>query len=80
MDWLDLLEVQGTLKSLLQHYSLGSAGKESACNAGHPGSGRYLEKGMATHSINLAWIVPWTEDSPWGFKRSDMTEQLTLSL
>ena len=21
MDWLDLLEVQGTLKSLLQHYS-----------------------------------------------------------
>ena len=49
MDWLDLLEVQGTLKSLLQHYSSGSAGKESACNAGHPGlipgSGRYPGKG-----------------------------------
>ena len=25
MDWLDLLEVQGTLKSLLQHYSLKSS-------------------------------------------------------
>ena len=43
-DWLDLLEVQGTLKSLLQHHSskacfpCGSAGKESACNVGDLGS------------------------------------------
>ena len=22
-----------------------------------------LEKGMATHSSILAWIIPWTEDS-----------------
>ena len=22
-----------------------------------------LEKGMATHSIILAWRIPWTEDS-----------------
>ena len=21
-----------------------------------------LEKGMATHSINLAWRIPWTEE------------------
>ena len=35
MDWLDLPAVQGTLKCLLQHHS-GSAGKESACNAGDP--------------------------------------------
>ena len=62
MDWLDLLAVQGTLKSLLQLPSSilglgrsaregarlrtpvflgflgGSAGKESACNAGDLGS------------------------------------------
>ena len=43
----------------------GSDGKESACNAGDPGlipgSGRSLEKGMATHSSILAWRIPWTE-------------------
>ena len=30
----------------------------------------FLEKAMATHSSNLAWKIPWTEDlvgcSPWG--------------
>ena len=26
-----------------------------------PGSGRYQEKGMATHSSILAWRIPWTE-------------------
>ena len=44
----------------------GSDGKESACNAGDPGlipgSGRTLEKGMATHSNILAWRIPWTEE------------------
>jgi len=25
------------------------------------GQGRYLEKGMATHSNILAWRIPWTE-------------------
>ena len=24
-----------------------------------------LEKGMATHSSNLAWRIPWTEESGW---------------
>ena len=42
----------------------GSAGKESAYNAGDlaliPGLGRSLEKGMATHSSILAWRIPWT--------------------
>ena len=42
-----------------------------------------LEKGMATHSSILAWIIPWTEElvgySPWGHKESDMTERLILS-
>ena len=27
-----------------------------------PGLGRYLEKGMATHSSILAWRIPWTEE------------------
>ena len=44
----------------------GSVGKKSACSAGDkgmiPGSGRSLEKGMATHSSILAWEIPWTEE------------------
>ena len=27
-----------------------------------PGSGRSLEKEMATHSTVLAWSIPWTEE------------------
>ena len=27
-----------------------------------PESGRFLEKGMATHSSILAWRIPWTEE------------------
>ena len=46
--------------------SLIAVGKESACKAGHlgsiPGSGRSLEKEMATHSSILAWRIPWTEE------------------
>ena len=42
----------------------GSAGKESACNAGDlgliPGLGRSLEKGKATHSSIQAWRIPGT--------------------
>ena len=38
--------------------------KEPACNAEDPGSipgsGRPLEKGMATHSSILAWRISWT--------------------
>ena len=45
----------------------GSDRKESACNAGDlgstPGVGRSLEKGMETHSSNLAWRIPWTEEA-----------------
>ena len=44
-----------------------------------PGSGRSVEKEMATHSSILAWEIPWTEEpgrlrSPWGHKESDVTE------
>ena len=61
MDWLALLEVQGTLNSLLQHHS--SKASILQCSAffrvqlSHP-----LEKGMAIHSSILAWRVPWTEE------------------
>ena len=27
-----------------------------------PGSGRSLEKGLATHSSILTWSIPWTEE------------------
>ena len=43
----------------------GSDGKESAHSAGDPGlipgSGRSLQKGMATYSSILVWRIPWTE-------------------
>ena len=60
----------------------GSDGKESACNAGDQVQSLDQEdplKGMAIHSINLAWTIPWTEEpgrgySPWGNEESDTTE------
>ena len=41
-----------------------------------------LEKGMATHSNNLAWRTLWTQDpgrlhSPQGHRDSDTTDRLT---
>ena len=55
----------------------GSVRKESACNAGDvgltPGSERYLEKGMATHSGILAWEILWTEE-PGGLQLRDRQE------
>ena len=42
----------------------GLDGKEFVCNVGDlgsiPGLGRYLEKGVATHSSILAWRISWT--------------------
>ena len=47
----------------------GSDGEESACNAGALGRSLGwedpLEEGMTTHSIILAWRIPWTEESGW---------------
>ena len=34
----------------------------------------HLEEKMETHSIIHAWIIPWTEYSPWGHKESGTTE------
>ena len=63
----------------------GSVVKYLPTNAGDAGDtgwipmlGRSPEEGMATHSIFLAWRIPWTESlvgySPWGCKESDLTE------
>ena len=49
MDWLDLLVIQGTLKSLPQHHS--SKASILWCSE------------MATHSSVLAWRTSWTEES-----------------
>ena len=71
MDWLDLLAVQGTLKSLLQHYS------SKAPVFGYL-YGSTLEKAMATHSSNLARELSWTEEPgglQWGHKESDSAEE-----
>ena len=54
------------LNSTSAYFPGGSDSKASACNAGDPGSipgsGRSLEKEMATHSSILAWRIPWTEE------------------
>ena len=46
-------------------FPCGSAGKESACNAGRPGFAPWVgkipsEKGKVTHCSILAWRIPWT--------------------
>ena len=129
MDWLDLLAVQGTLKSLLQHHS--SKASVFWCSAfflvqlSHPymTTGKTialirqtfvgkvmsllfnmlsrlviaflprskhllifredpLEKGKATHSIILAWKIPWTEEPgrlrSMGSQRVGQTEQFHM--
>ena len=75
----DLLERDRLPTPIFLGFPCGSAGKESACNAGHldstPGLGRSPGEGTAIHSSILAWKIPWTV-WPWGHKESDMTEQL----
>ena len=44
-------------------FPCGSAGKESACYAGHLGWEDPLEKGKATHSSIPAWRIPSTIQS-----------------
>ena len=54
MDWLDLLAVQGTLKSLLQHHSSKASIRQR--------SALFMKKAMATHCSTLAWKIPWMEE------------------
>ena len=67
MDWLDLLAVQGTLKSLLQHHS--SKPSILQCSVFFTYTRllivtytRLWEKAMAPHSSTLAWQIPWREE------------------
>ena len=73
IDGFDLLAVQGTLKSLLQHKSKTSVLWHSAFFYGptltsvhdywkHHSSDNMVEKAMAPHSSTLAWKIPWTEE------------------
>ena len=59
-----------------------SDGKDSVCSAGDLGWEDPLEKGMATHSIILAWRIPWTEElrglQSMGLQRVRYDERLTL--
>ena len=47
-----------------------------------PGSGKFPEEGMITHSSILAWRIPWAEEpgrpQSMGCKESDMTERLSI--
>ena len=61
-------------------FPCGSTGKESTCNAGDLGWEDPLEKGKVTHSSILAYRIPWTIHSPWGHKKLDITEWLSLHL
>ena len=49
--------------TLIRGFPGDSDSKESPCNSGNPslipGSGRPLQKGMASHSSILAWRIPW---------------------
>ena len=42
-----------------------------------PGSEEFLEKEMATHSSNLAWEIPWTEE-PRGATIQGVTKELDI--
>ena len=74
--------------SICKGFPCGSAGKESAYNAGDPGSipgsGRSLGEGNG-YPIQYSCLENYMENymvgySPRDLKESDMTEQLTLSL
>ena len=66
-------------KKIRDQFSSGFPGdsedKASACNAGNPGlipgSGRSLEKEMATHSSILAWRIPLREE-PGGLQSTGL--------
>jgi len=61
----------------------GSAGKESACNAGDlsliPGLGRSPGEGKG-YPLQYSGLENSMDYSPWDQKESDRTEQLSLSL
>ena len=77
MDWLDLLAVQGTLKSLLQHHSSkASIIRGSLSDFTLTFHFQALEKEMATHSSILAWRIPLSEE-PGGLQSMGLQVQFS---
>ena len=68
MDWLDLLAVQGTLKSLLQHHIYAQPNGQLNVD-----KQMLLEQEMAAHSSSAAWD---RGDRPPGEAELDTTEWL----
>ena len=80
----DLLERDWLLTPVFLGFPCGSAGKESACNAGDldsiPGLGKSPGEGKG-YFTSVFWPGEFHgPHSPWGRKESDMTERLSLSL
>ena len=80
MNWENGIHIHTLLASCIKQtihenllYSSGFPdGREPASNAGETwvqslGREDHLEKGTATHSSNLAWRIPWT-DEPGGLQ------------
>ena len=71
MDWLDLLAVQGTLKSSPppQFKSINSSALSFLHSPTLTSIHDYWKKGMVTHFSILAWRIPWTRNlagyNPW---------------
>ena len=65
LDFL-MIYTKGTKQTLTLGLPGGSDGKDSARSAAEygfsPRSEGPLEQGIATHSSNLAWRIPWTEE------------------
>ena len=96
LGWTGWISLQS--KGLTRHYILlihdsqpsGSGGKKVCLQGGRPGFNLWVGKiswrrGMATHSIILAWRISWAEEPGGlyivhgGHKESDMIEWLSLS-
>ena len=60
MDWLDLLAVQGTLKSLLQHHT------ETSCQSRFNARYWMLGAGALERPRGMVWGGRREEDSGWG--------------
>ena len=60
MDWLDLLAVQGTLKSLLQHRSSKASTAQAGCMR------QVLGPGALGRPRGIGWRGRWEEGSGWG--------------
>ena len=83
LDWEDPLDKGQVSTPIFLGVPCGSAGKESACNAGDldliPGLGRSPGEGKVILPTRVFWPGEFHRlFSPWGPKEMDMTEQLSF--